>query len=144
MVIRVHVNGLKELNKYLVDLPEKVDKELTNGNELFMKKVQKSAKLRAPRDTGRLAESIHMVKTKVKGRSKQWSLVADAPWARAQELGFKPHAFLPGGPGFASNKITGNRPVFVKKSTPFLVPALDANINSLDSMMQSGLRRALK
>ncbi len=145
-MVRLEIQGLEELNKYLVELPEKVDKELSKGNELFMKKVQKSAKLRAPRDTGRLAESIHLRKTITKGKSKQWKIIADSPHAIFQELGFKPHRFTtdPGRPGFATNKLPLGQTVLVKKNTPFLIPALDANAQQLDSMLNKSLGRALK
>jgi len=139
MVIRIDIKGVDRLTKYFIDLPKKLDKELSKSNIDFTKKIRKSAKLRAPRDTNELAESIEIMPIKVKGRTKQYGVQATAPHAGPQETGFKPHwAFIRN-----SSKLVPGL-YFVKKFTPFLAPAVEANIVKFGQDLDRGITRAIQ
>jgi len=108
-----------------------------------MKNVRRSARLRAPVDTGTLKESINLLKTKTKGKTKQWKIVVDAPYAGYQEHGFTPHSFF-AGQGFNSAKLAPGKKYFVSKFTPFMQPALDQEIEKLDSILNNAVAKAIK
>lgn len=136
MVIRITIKGLR---RYLIDLPKKLDRELTSTNEQFMKDVKRSAKLRAPSDTRKTKDSIDIEKTKTKGKMKQWKLVVDSRAAIFQELGFKPHwAYIKD-----SRKLKEGL-YFVSKSKPFIIPAFDSQLSKLDQKLNRALDKSIK
>ena len=61
--IKVDIRGIEKLNKLRVSLPRNMSNEIRRQQMEFMKAVQKSAKLRAPRWRGKLAKSINLIKT---------------------------------------------------------------------------------
>ncbi len=141
MVARIQITGLKKLNTFLIKLPNNLNKEMDNGNKRFMKNLQKNARMRAPKDTGALKESIVISKTKTKGKTNQWKLTVESPYGIFQETGFKPHSFfLP----FDSAKLMGGRRYFVKNFTPFIGPALSATLQNLTPIMNNSINKAIK
>jgi len=144
-MIRVEIRGVDELKGYLIDLPRKLDKYLSKGNQEFMENVRDTAKNYAPKDTGALKESITVEKTKMKGKTKQWKVVAHAPYAIFQELGFTPHTFFANPEtGFNSSKLPPYRFYTVSKSTPFLVPAIDHQLVNLPKILNAQLNKAIR
>jgi len=141
--MRIEVKGLKRVNRFLIQLPKKLDKELTRTNENFIDDIVMTAKARAPKDTGELKESIHKVKTITKGKIKQFKVVVDAPHAAFQELGFTPHAFY-ADETLNSSKLSPNRRYYVRKNTPFLVPAFDQEITKLTKRINLGVTKLIK
>lgn len=139
-MIQVQLNGLRKVQRFIEGLPKKLDKEISKESEQFMLDVKKSAKLRAPRDTGRLARSIIVVK---KGKNR-WVLEVQSPYGRFQEEGFKAHSFItdPGRPGFATNKLPLGQFVKVKKHTPFVGPALEHQLSKIAQRMSKATKRA--
>ena len=143
-MIRVEIKGDKEFRRYITGLPKELDKQLTKDNYNFMKKVRKSAKLIAPKDTGALANSIKLKRTITKGRTKQWKLVAGGgsggrSYAAAQEEGFTPHrVFIKG-----SNKMAPGL-YWVKRNKPFIGPAVEKNIGRFMQKLNSSTARAIK
>lgn len=89
----VMVRGDKKVIGILQNLPKELDKNLTMTNLLFLKAVRKSAKLRLSRHkmTGDLSDSIKILPTKVKGKTKQKRLIVDSPYGIYQEEGYKGH-----------------------------------------------------
>lgn len=89
----VTVRGDKKVIGILQNLPKELDKNLTMTNLLFLKAVRKSAKLRLSRHkmTGDLSDSIKILPTKVKGKTKQKRLIVDSPYGIYQEEGYKGH-----------------------------------------------------
>lgn len=90
-MVGITLRGDDEVRRYLLQLPAKLDKQLSRGNLDFMKRVKKSAKLRAPRASGELSSSIYLDLTKSKGKTKQYKIVVDSPYGIYQELGYAPH-----------------------------------------------------
>ncbi len=145
MVIRIQLTGSKQVHQFLLKLPSSLNKEINRSSEQFMKAVQKSAKLRAPRRTGKLAESIRVEKL----RKNSWILIVDSPYGAFQELGFTPHwvhAWMPTGMGGETIGDVLNIAGFarVAKSTPFVQPALEANIARLPSILNRGVVRGIQ
>jgi hypothetical protein len=141
--MKIELRGHHKLISFLQQLPKRLDKAMVNGNEEFLKKVKKSAKLMAPRDTGALANSITMQPTLTKGRTKQFKLLVDAPYAYFQEEGFTPHV-IHSDMVYKSRKLTGKGFFFVQKHTPFMKPAFDANKGVLMPLLMKKVRSVIK
>jgi len=144
-VVQLQIKGLKRLNRSLLQLPASMEKEIMIKSEEFMKRVQKSAKLRAPRFTGRLAESIKIIKNK----KNEIQIIVDSPYGYFQEFGFKPHFIhsdlsdrMGGTVGGLFNK--QNSLFFVSKNKPFITPALEHNLSNLPNMLLDGTKQAIK
>ncbi len=141
----IHIRGLNRVTKMLVKLPKATEQELKKVNMRFMKFVQKSAKLRAPRMTGRLAESIVIKKS----RKNEIRLVVESPYGIFQEKGFAPHWIhstmsdrIGGTVGGLFNRF--NSFFFVTKHTPFVAPALESGLNRLPQMLSHGIKKAIQ
>ena len=139
MVLRFEVTGIDNVQKYLISLGPKEEKYLSNSNFEFMKKVNRSAKARAPRDTGHLANSIMITKTIVKGSTHQFKIISNAEHSIFQEEGFKPHF----APILNSSKLIPGV-YFVSKFTPFIKPALEFNLSNLPQQINMAMKEALK
>jgi len=86
MRVAITIKGDKRISRVLLNLSPQLEKAIDKTDGQFMRDVQKSAKLRAPRMTGELAESIKARKGK-----KNWNLTMSSPYGRYQEEGFKGH-----------------------------------------------------
>lgn len=145
MQVSVRVIGNERVNRMVSSLPKSTEKAIGSISKEFMDAVKKSAKLRAPRKTGELADSINW---------KSWGknrliLTVDSPYGAYQELGFTPHWVHAG-------MSTGNKSgtigsafniagfAFVKKHTPFIQPALESNLSKLPNLLQKGVDTAIK
>ena len=137
MVISLKITGLAKVENLFRNLPKEMQKEINKDSMTFMKRVRKSAKLRAPRDTGELAKSIMIT-----GKDKKIILSVSAPYAVFQEYGFKPH-WIHSDMIKGSNKLGGTGFFFVKKSTPFIIPALEHNLSQLPILLLQGTKRAI-
>ena len=137
MAITLKVTGMKKVENIFRNLPKEMQKEIGKNSMAFMKGVKKSAKLRAPRDTGETSDSIKLSK---KGNKIALSVGTRA--ARFQEEGFKPH-WIHSDMIKGSNKLTKKGFFFVKKSKPFIQPALEKNIARLPSLLSQGTKRAI-
>jgi len=139
----IRVEGLNKFSGFIRNLPKNLDKGIGKESESFMGDVQKSAKLRAPRDTKGLKDSIHVELT---GKN-EWTLFVDSPHGVFQEEGFRPHPIpiewltIPGkGPHISNPKGW----ITVSKSTPFVRPALEHNLSKLAQRMGNATQRAVK
>jgi len=99
--------------------------------------VQKSAKLRAPRFTGALANSIT-----IKPVSKtEIHITTNVPYAQYQETGFKPHWVGKVGhedvAEWMKKKGLAGRKMFVSKYKPFMRPAAWDNIEKLKLLIKN-------
>lgn len=86
----IGLQGLEDLNKLLEALPEKVQYNVLRAT-LFAgaKSIEKEAKARAPRDTGRLQKAIKAKRTRGKRRSEVGARVeVPVPYAHLVERGF--------------------------------------------------------
>ena len=135
---KVEIQNLGKVEKLFLELPKRHENVLSKGNMQFLKKVKRTAKLMAPRDTGELASSISIRATKTKGKRQQYLLKVAAPHAIFQEEGFKPHfAYIRN-----SRKLVPGL-YFVKKNTPFVKPAIEKNLNRFFQNLNNGVRRAI-
>lgn len=149
--IQVHIKGIDEVNKFLISLPKNLSKALNREKIDFLKRVRKSAKLRAPRFTGKLADSIKVIGTE---KQKEARLVVESPYGIFQEEGFRPHwvelrrSTRAGGviADWAAQKgISGQTgSIFVSKFTPFIKPALEKNLSELAQRLNIIVKDAIK
>jgi hypothetical protein len=108
--------------------------------------IQKSAKLRAPRASGYLADHIYVTATK----QNEISIIADAYYAKYQEQGYTPHYVS------TYNHLSlyvwalmrGHNPpapvYFVSGYKPFLSPAVDAAESRMGEWYGKSTTRAVK
>lgn len=140
--IKIEVRGLNELQTYLTNLPSKLNKNFSQGQKEFASFVQKSAKLRAPRTTGSMAQSIQ-----VTTKGKETTISVDSPYAYFQEFGFKPHMIYPdmdNREGVKLSDLGFTHPVMVKSYHPFIVPAVEMGIAKLNMILNRSADKALK
>jgi hypothetical protein len=147
MVIQINITGLGRVQKFLAQLPNAVEKEALLKSEQFMRDVMKSAKLRAPSDTGFLKSQLMIKKV-----GKNLTLgTGDAYYAYFQEFGFRSHLIpyeyfeqhytSPATSGMFTSPISGFS--WVKRSHPFLFPALEANIPKLPGILANAVNNAI-
>lgn len=134
MTISIQIKGLYELNGKLTGLPFKMRTQLNKELESFMFDVKKSAKLRVPRDTGELAQSINVTK-----QGSKYVLSVDSPHGVYQEEGFTPHRVYIKN----SNKLKDGF-YFVKKHKSFISPALETNLNKLSQRISKRVYNIIK
>jgi len=139
-MVSIKMEGVDELITYINNLPTKMEKQLDKGNLQFMKDIKKSAKLRAPKDTRELVDSITLSQTVSKGKQKQWKLEVGAPHGIFQEFGFRPHA----APILNSKKLPTPGIYFVSKWKPFMQPAVTHNLLKLNQGLDNSISRAIK
>ena len=149
MVIKIEIRGNNKVNKRILALPKKLSIALSKDNEQFMRDVAKDAKRYAPRDIGRIRESIKVMKTKTKGKTKQWKLEVGSRHAIFQEEGFKPHFIYTidgrvNGVGPKSTKFWADGFHWVSKNTPFVRPALEKNLMKFSQRLNNTVRREIK
>ena len=138
--MRVTFKGLEKTHNFLVNLPKKLDKELSKTNENFMKDLKNTAKQLAPEDTGELKESIVLEPVRKGKNVKRWKVVVGALHGIHQEKGFTPHyAWIQN-----SSKLRTPGRYFVKKWTPFMKPAFEKNEAKYLNMLKVSTTRAIK
>ena len=131
---KILINNLGRVEQKIISLADKEEKVLAKGNLNFIKRVVRSAKLMAPRDTGELASSIRIKSTKTKGKTKQYLIEAEAWHAAAQEYGFTPHyAYIRNSSKLAPGVY------FVSKSKPFMRPAIEKNLSAYFQEINNGI-----
>ena len=141
MSIRIRINNIDKVESFMIQLPKRLDKELSKSNLDFMNKVLETARFYAPVDTGGLKEDIMLEPVKQGMNIKKWSIISGAPYSLFQEEGFTPHEFfLPND----SAKLQGGKSYYASKWTPFMKPAVDHNINLLTQSLQKGVSKATK
>lgn len=147
----VKIQGLKEYTAFQIRLPKEMEKEIgVFFMNRFINFVRKSARRRAPRWTGALAESIK----KVKGKNKRPMLVVESPYGMAQELGFKPHFVqlwrstrsgnLDVADWAASKGLQPRISIFVSKHKPFVRPAFEAALRNVPNWISKSTQKAIK
>jgi hypothetical protein len=144
-MISVKVKGAREVSNFIARLGPQLNKDIMKVAGTFSTNVQKSAKLRAPRLTGRLAESINVKK----GKKNQISISVDSPYGYFQEYGFRPHFIHSNMSDRMGGTVGGlfgkfNSFFFVAKHKPFIIPALEHNIARLPEMLSQGTKQAIK
>jgi hypothetical protein len=86
-MINIRLRGGDRIKYYVASLPKRIEHAGSLALERFAKRVQKSAKLRAPRWTGNLASKIKITKE----NKRKIVIRSNAPYAAAQETGYPPH-----------------------------------------------------
>lgn len=142
MAINVQITGVKEVNHLLLTLPQNMESEIMVANNEFARFVQRSAKLRAPRDTGNLSRSIV-----VTSANKKITITVESPYGIFQEFGFRPHfvhANMSDRMGSTIGARLGKKGfIFVQGFKPFISPALEMAIARLPMMMQRAAEKAV-
>jgi hypothetical protein len=144
MSVSVKMFGLEKIQKLRVQLPGETEEQIEKVEAEFIKFVQKSAKIRAPRFSGQLAESI----TFKKKNKENWELTVGAPYGWFQEHGFNGE-FLSAGMAVAGGYRIGDwmqakgmsgfgfRPS--GKPHPFVTPAIEQGLNQIPHMLQNSI-----
>jgi hypothetical protein len=146
-MIKITTRGTRRTSRYLRNLPKNITNAIDEHNMEFSKAVQKSAKLRAPRDTGDLAKSITMKSGSKKG---EYHINVDSPYGRYQEFGFKPHFIGYGKPtknsaGTIQPKGNAKGPgIWVSKYTPFITPALEHQLARIQTTLTNAINKGMK
>ncbi len=138
MVIKIQVMGAREAIRTLSRIPRELNREISRGSGEFMKNVRKSAKLRAPRDTSQLKDSIKLEKLK-----NGWIINVESPYGIYQEEGFKPH-WVHSDMIKGSNKLKRQGFFWVEKSKPFIKPALEHNLSNLSNILSKSSKLAIQ
>jgi len=143
-MITITMKGFKETERWINEIRTRMPTLSIEMAQEVANSLSKSMKLRAPRATGTLANSINVVPI-----TKGFAVTVDAPYGVAQEYGFTPHVIpiefifqhlaSPGARGqWVDNPI---RFVWVSKSTPFVMPALDATAQNFPNIARRFLDR---
>ena len=153
-MIQVQIKGLKRTQNFLAELPKHLNKEIMAKSEYFMRFIQKSAKLRAPRFTGFLASGISI-------RKENNSIILESisPYAAKQEIGeglpiyekiskLSPwfNASRTMGPGkVAPGGLPPKKGYFVVRNyKPHIFPALESGLKNLPNMLKNAVDNAIK
>lgn len=151
----IKVKGINKINRFYLRLGPEMMKQIMQVNDQFMSAVQKSAKLRAPRWSGKLAKSIRKHAPKRGTEAGNIIITVDSPYGVFQEFGFRKHGI---GASFATRagsvfgqwqldkgqKASGGK-VFkpFKPSGYFIGPAIEQNLSNLPNMLIQGARKAI-
>lgn len=152
MASRLIMRGGEKVHRLLQDLPKDLNRELTRGNIQFLKRVKKSAKLRLARHmmTGELKDSIRIVSTKIKGKTKQFKLIVDSPYGIFQEEGYRGHWVHAltstrnklGTIGDAYN-VSGFMWIKKRSGLYFIRDALEKQLSTFSQKLDNAVRRAI-
>ena len=149
--LTIEIKGMDRLNNALRNLSPELKKGINKGSMQFLKAVRKSAKLRAPRSSGELANSIM-----IKQGDKENVLAATAPHAARMETGkglpawfrFPRYSTRTRGQYMVASGSAGPSPgpgfKRVKRFKPFMFPAFEANIAKLGSILFDRSTKAMK
>jgi hypothetical protein len=141
--------GIERGHHMLASLPMNTLKAVDGAEDVFMTFVQKSSKLRAPRFSGQLAESIH----KYKISFGKWELSVDSPYGWFQEVGWQARplsAFTPSRSGYLvwdwmqGHGFSGGGVTPLGEPHPFVTPAFESGMNALPTIMQNAVFKAAK
>ncbi|RLD42762.1 MAG: hypothetical protein DRI86_11100 [Bacteroidetes bacterium] len=162
-MITITIKGLDKTMDFTRRLPKHTRQELMQAQEIFLKEVRKSAKLRAPRFTGRLASKI-VIKKKSKNSYVLQSVVA---YAAKQELGVGLPMYVPiatliksgwliktargyrtasrtRGPRAVAGTLPPRRGfAVVRHYKPHIYPALEINLSKLPNILNRAIKKAL-
>ncbi len=142
MTMNIHIVGIKEVNHFFLNLPKKMDKEVMVSSEEFMRFIQRSAKIRAPRNSGKLAQSIN-----IKGGKNTIGISVDSPYAYFQEFGFAPHWIHSSMPnrsgGTVGSSLKKRGFIFVQNFKPFITPALEIGLSRLPMFLERATDKAV-
>jgi hypothetical protein len=148
-IVSIQMFGLERVQKMCLILPKNTEKEIDKTDGEFISFVQKSAKLRAPRFSGQLVDSINKKKTS----KYSWELTVESPYGWFQEQGFR-GVFLPAGMPVQGGYRIGDwmeakgisgfgfRPSGI--AHPFVGPAFESGLNHLPNMLQNAVFKAAK
>lgn len=147
-MVVINFNGVGELNKWIIKLIPEINKEILKKSDEWMAFVQKSAKIRAPRMTGELANSIIKFK---KGNTITVSVTS--PYGIYVNSGFKAH-FVNSGTSTRNSLgtigqaygIPSGIPIFIKgfEGAHFIEKSIESAIGNLPNMIEDGIVNGVK
>lgn len=144
MDIKIEINGITELNNYLIKLPKKLDKNLMDVSRDFCSFVQKSIKLRMPHITGSAADLVEVTEKKNKV-----TISMNAPYTYFILNNWKPHWIHSSMDTRMGRKVGDvlnfNGFLYVKPNNKsILEPALESGLNRLPNMIENAMTKSLK
>lgn len=145
-MVQVTVRGLGQAQNFMLKVDRNLRTSINREKINFLKKVRKSAKLRAPTWKGNLKDSI---KIKRRGKSDH-RLVVQSPYAVFQELGFSPHWVhrdMRTRSGGTIGQWMGGTPndfIKVERSKPFIAPALQSQLPRMPTRLDIAVNKAFK
>jgi hypothetical protein len=147
-MVVINLNSVGELNKWIIKLTPEISKEILKKSDDWMNFVQKSAKIRAPRNTGELANSI--IKSR-KGNTITISVMS--PYGIFVNSGFRSHFVNSNTSTRNSLGTIGNAygippgiPIFIKghSGSHFIEKAVESAIGNLPKMIENGIINGVK
>ena len=150
-MVSLKVKGMTTVKKLFTNLPKNLQKEISKDSLGFLKLIRRTAKFKAPRDSGALADSIKIKKGKGKNEN---ILEVTSPWAVQQETGkglphYMPISVVKKKKKKSKFKKQGTLPqkrglVVARGYTPFITPAIEHNINKLSGIISQGTKHAVE
>jgi len=151
----ITTRGLDSFRRFVRRFPLTMENYSDEGMTQIAKTVQKSAKLRAPKFTGFLANQITVIKTKKNHLAVH---TGEAYYAMAQEFGFKPHLIpkayfarhktAPAVPAMAQGKLSAEERskgyAWVSRNKPFIRPALAVTFPRVVPIMINKVNKAVR
>ncbi|KKM65136.1 hypothetical protein LCGC14_1494360 [marine sediment metagenome] len=142
MVMNIKIMGNKRMNNFVLKILKNTEKEIMKSSREFIRFIQRSAKLRAPRETGKLAKSIV-----VKRGRKIIKIIVDSPYGIFQEEGFTPHwihTSMSDRVGGTVGGFIGRKGfIFVRRFKPFIKPALAMGLSRLPMLMNRAMEKSV-
>lgn len=147
-MVVINFNGVGELNKWIIKLTPEINKEILKKSNDWMNFVQKSAKIRAPRMTGELANSI--VKFK---KGNTITILVTSPYGIYVNSGFRAHfvnadTLTRNSLGTIGNAygIPNGIPIFIKgySGSHFIEKSVESAISNLPKMIEDGIIKGVK
>ena len=136
------------MNKWIIRLTPEISKEILKKSDNWMSFVQKSAKIRAPRNTGELANSIIKFKN---GNTITISVIS--PYGIFVNSGFRAHFVNSNTSTRNSLGTIGNAygippgiPIFIKGyvGAHFIEKAVESSIGRLPDMLNNAINEGIK
>jgi hypothetical protein len=146
-MMKINITGIDTVNRYMVELPKKLDFALTQASENFIDLTVIDAKNRAPISAGGLMQSIRKEPVRKGKNVKVWKIVADSPDAYFQEVGFAPHfinAGMENRMGIKLSDLGFVGKAWVSHNKPFMAPAVERQLSRLSQELNIAVGRATK
>lgn len=153
-MITIQVKGLEKTRRYFNRIAKRVPHLTRRMSKEIAKKIQKSAKLRAPRATGQLAESI-----RIRSIENGFAVRVESPYGVYQEEGFIPHRIKGDTPSRTGYRFTDwlrakgsdipeeralSMWFWVSKSKPFMKPAFQKTMDEMPHILRRYGRKIIK
>lgn len=139
----IHIKGDRETASYLKHISTNLDKGVIEIGESIAGEIVDLARQYVPVDTGKLRESIEVIKT-----GRNFNIVAGSglprPYGIAQERGFEAHPIHTSWITDTTKKFPLDRWITVSKFTPFLRPALAEVVGKMNIKIKNDIAKLMR